>query len=850
MAPDTTLKKHWRKHKGTATNLALLFMSIGVALLGILAIWIATVKIPDFKVLEDIDIKGSTKIYDRTGEVLLYDLHQDMKRTVIPLSEISEYSKKATIAIEDAEFYSHHGIRITSIIRAVLANIIPGGSTQGGSTITQQVVKMTLLSPEKTIARKTKEWVLAIKLDASMNKDDILGLYLNEAPYGGTIYGIQEASRQYFGKAAKDLTLAEAAYLAAIPQLPTYYSPYGQHRDDLDKRKNLVLSRMRELGFITESEQEVALRETVAFLPQSPSGIKAPHFVFFIKDYLESKYGKDAVEAGGLKVTTTLDYAMQQKGEAVVKEYATINKEKFNASNAALVAIDPKNGDILTMVGSKDYFDKEIDGNYNIALAKRQPGSAFKPFVYAAAFEKGYTPDTVLFDLPTEFQTTCDALGRAYPGYSQNDCYMPENYDGIYRGPISLRNALAQSINVPAVKTLYLVGIKDALRTAKDMGIKTLTDPSRYGLTLVLGGGEVSLLDITSAYGVFANGGVRSPYRSILKIEDANGRVLEEATTANTTVLTKNIALMISDILSDNVARTPLFGADSPLYFGGRDVAAKTGTTNDYRDVWTVGYTPSLAVGAWAGNNDNSPMVKKTSGTIIAPLWHAFMQEVLPSLPDEEFEPPVIPNDPEKLKPVLRGNWIGGESFFIDSISGKLATDLTPKETRQEKIITNVHSILYWVDKNDPLGAAPEQPENDPQFRNWEFPIANWWQQHRGAYPLVRASDKPIAVDDVHTTTTAPKLSITSPLAGAVYLPNERVDVVVTSSGKYPLVKGDIFINSEFAGSVKNQPFVFSFTPANFGITEGNNDIRVIVYDAVYNSAEARALFSVRGGQN
>lgn len=825
-------------------------MSIGVLLIGTLIVWIATVKIPDFKVLEDINTKGSTKIYDRTGEILLYDLHQDKKRTVVPLSEISQYSKNATIAIEDAEFYSHHGIRITSIIRAVLSNTIPGGSTQGGSTITQQVIKMTLLSPEKTIARKTKEWVLAIKLDASMSKDDILALYLNEAPYGGTIYGIQEASRQYFGKAAKDLTLAEAAYLAAIPQLPTYYSPYGKNRADLDKRKNLVLDRMEALRFITKTENEIAQAEAVAFLPQSPSSIKAPHFVFFIKEYLESKYGKDTLETGGLKVTTTLDYTMQQKGEAVVKEYATLNKEKFNASNASLVAIDPKNGDILTMVGSKDYFDKEIDGNYNIALAKRQPGSAFKPFVYAAAFEKGYTPNTVLFDLPTEFQTTCDPLGRAYPGYNQNDCYMPENYDGLYRGPINLRNALAQSINVPAVKALYLVGIKDALRTAKDMGIKTLTDPSRYGLTLVLGGGEVSLLDITSAYGVFANGGVRNPYRSILKIENANGSVLEEAIIAEATVLPKNVALMISDILSDNTARTPLFGANSPLYFRERAVAAKTGTTNDYRDVWTVGYTPSLVVGTWAGNNDNSPMVKKTSGTIIAPLWRAFMEEVLPLLPEEEFEPPVIPNDLEKLKPVIRGVWLGGESFLVDTISGKRATSFTPKETLEEKVITDVRSILYWVNKNDPLGARPEEPEKDPQFRNWEFPIRQWWEQNRARYPIIRASDIPTTFDDIHTLETVPKIAITSPVVGTSYLPNERVTIAITSSGRYPLVKGDIFINGQFVGSVKNQPFVFSFTPSNFGITEGNNNIRVVAYDVVYNSAEVESSFFVDPSRN
>ena len=493
------------KRMGFSKNTLMFLAGVFILIAGIIAIWASSLKIPDFHSFEDRKVVNSTKIYDRTGQILLYDIHQDVKRTDIPFEQMSANIKNATVAIEDSEFYNHGGIRILSIIRAGLSNLFGIGKTQGGSTITQQLVKNTLLTQDKTITRKIKEWVLAIKIDGSMPKEKILEYYLNENPYGGNIYGIEEASKTYFNKDAQDLTLAEAAYLAAIPQSPTLLSPYGKNKDKLDARKDLVLSRMLELKFISQVEYDAAKSEVVAFAPQATTGIKAPHFVFFIKDYLEQKYGSDLVEQGGLKVTTTLDYNLQEKGEQIVKDGALQNEKDWNGKNAALVAIDPKTGQILTMIGSRDYFDKTIDGNFNVATASRQPGSSFKPFIYATAFNKGFTPDTVLFDLPTEFQTTCDAYGKALPGHNQDDCYMPSDYDGKYRVPMKLRDALAQSINIPAVKLFYLAGLKDSLKTAQDMGISTLTDINRYGLTLVIGGGEVSLLDMTSAYGVFAN---------------------------------------------------------------------------------------------------------------------------------------------------------------------------------------------------------------------------------------------------------------------------------------------------------------------------------------------------------
>ncbi|PIP68939.1 hypothetical protein COW91_02080, partial [Candidatus Nomurabacteria bacterium CG22_combo_CG10-13_8_21_14_all_32_8] len=613
-----------------------IFSVIGIFILmvGIIIIWISSLNIPDFHSFEDRKIVNSTKIYDRTGEILLYDIHQDIRRTNIPFEKMGANIKNATVAIEDSEFYNHNGIRITSIIRAALSNLFQIGIGGGGSTITQQLVKNTLLTQKVSYIRKIKEWILAIKIEKSMPKEKILEAYLNENPYGGNVYGIEEASKNYFDKNAQDLTLGEAAYLASIPQSPTMLSPYGKNKAKLDTRKNLVLFKMLENKFISQEEYDTTLNEVVTFIPQATIGIKAPHFVFFIKDYLEQKYGSEVVGKGGLNVITTLDYSLQEKAEEIVKEGALKNEKDWNGKNAGLVAIDPKTGQILTMVGSRDYFDKTIDGNYNIATAWRQPGSSFKPFIYATAFNKGFTPETVLFDLPTEFQTTCNAYGRALPGHNQRDCYMPEDYDGKTVGPINLRSALAESRNIPAVKLFYLSGLSDSLKTAEDLGISTLTDISRYGLTLVIGGGEVSLLDMTSAYGVFANSGIRNQYTGILKVEDINKKVLEEYFPNSREVLPKNTALIISNILSDEKSRVPTFGSHSILFIPGKDVAVKTGTTNNNKDAWTIGYTPSIVVGVWAGNNDNKPM-KKGGSAVAGPIWNKFINEALKVLPNE-----------------------------------------------------------------------------------------------------------------------------------------------------------------------------------------------------------------------
>ena len=687
---------------------------------GGVALWAASIKIPDIKSLGERKVVQSTTIYDRTGTILLDDLGDDVTRTIVPLSEISPFIQRATIAVEDATFYEHEGVRPLATFRALFLQPLRGKGVQGGSTITQQVVKNSILTTDRTITRKLKEWVLAVRLEQSLTKESILELYLNENPYGGAMYGVEEASQTFFGKPANDVSLAEAAYLASLPQAPTYYSPYGNNREALDGRKNYVLDRMLELGLATEADITDAKNEEVVFLPPAATGIRAPHFVFYVREQLEKEFGQEALLENGWRVITTLDAELQAKAEEIVKRKAFENEVKYKASNAALVAMVPQTGDIVAMVGSRDYFDTDIDGAVNVALAPRQPGSSFKPFVYAAAFEEGYAPETVTFDMPTQFSTLCPVDSTE----TEAPCYYPGNYDEKFRGPMSFRDALAQSINIVAVKALYLVGIQDALRVARAMGITTLNDPDRYGLTLVLGGGVVRLLEMVGAYGVFANEGVKNPPRGILKIEDRSGEVVQEYPLAPEEVLPQSIALSISDVLSDNEARAPEFGLNSALQIPGRHIAAKTGTTNDFRDTWILGYSPTLVVGAWAGNNDNTPMEKKIAGFIVAPIWNEFFVEALKTYPDTPFP------EPQKLvteasRPIIRGIWQGFDPVRVDAFTGVPVPENYGGLTKY-RVTSNVHDILHSVSRGDPLGPFPENPAEDPQYLRWEYGARAW----------------------------------------------------------------------------------------------------------------------------
>lgn len=694
-----------RSRRHALLAIVLILLGVGFFIAGGALVAVALTPVPDISSFAARQVDQSTKIYDRTGQVLLYDYNRDAKRSVIPLSAISPHAVNATIAIEDSDFYGHGGVRLASIVRAIYADILGGTLSQGGSTITQQVVKNELLTRKKSVVRKIHEWALAVRLEQAYSKDQILETYLNNIPYGGMLYGVEAAAEAYFGRPAKDLSLAQAAHLAAMIPAPSYYSPYGAHAKELAERKNLVLERMRTLGFIGDDELAGARAEQVSFATAGTRAIVAPHFVFYILDELEKEFGAQALMSG-LKVTTTLDADLQAKAETTVNRYALENEKKFKASNASLVAVDPATGQILSMVGSRDFFDKAIDGQYNAALALRQPGSAMKPFIYALALARGYTRDTVVFDVPTQFSTVCnpsDVFNNEPP------CYAPSNYDNTFRGPMTFETALAQSINIPAIKVLYLVGIRNAVDLAKSFGLATLGDPDRYGLTLVLGGGEVRLLDITGAYAAFANDGVKNAPIGILEVTDANGTVLRKFSPQSSVVLPANIARDVSAMLSDAPARLPEYPLDSPLSFRGYDVAVKTGTTDDTRDAWIVGYTPSVAVGVWAGNNDNSPMAKTIAGFIAAPMWHEVMAYALSKYPKAYFgEPSAIS---VSVPPMLRGDW------RIPDAGGNIVP----------------HSLLYWTDKNNPL-SLPTNPYQDPQFAYWEYGISSFYASHSGLF--------------------------------------------------------------------------------------------------------------------
>ncbi len=580
--------------------------------------------LPDPLELQNSPNPLATEIYDRSG-IMLYKLYGDRDRTLTNIDDLPPYVWEASIAVEDKNFWWHPGVDPEALLRAVTSNLSTG-SMQGGSTITQQLIKNTLLTPEKTYARKTKEIALALWTERLYSKKQILEMYLNEAPYGGATWGIESASETYFGKSAKDLTLGEAAYLAGLPASPTQYSPRGANPElGLDRQK-LVLERMAELGFISYDQAVKALETPLAIKPDSTQ-IRAPHFVMYVKDLLIQKYGAKKVMDGGLKVYTSLDYNLQQKIESIVK--AEISGLSYlNVQNGASMIVDGKTGQILAMVGSKDYYDLGF-GNYNSALALRQPGSSIKVVTYATGFKMGYTPGNTILDMPVSFP-------------DGDKKYSPVNYDSRFHGPVSVRTALGSSYNIPAVKMLATVGLNNMIQTAREMGITTFTDPHQYGLSLTLGGGEVRMIDMMSVYTTLSQLGTKKAITPILKITDSYGNVLEQYQDQSTDVLKPEIAYMITNILSDDSARTPAFGPHSLLYIPDHQVAVKTGTSDNKRDNWTFGYTPNYVVGVWVGNNDNTPMNPAlTSGvTGAAPIWNKIMHTLLDNQSSPNFEKP------------------------------------------------------------------------------------------------------------------------------------------------------------------------------------------------------------------
>jgi 1A family penicillin-binding protein len=643
----------------------------------------------------------STQIMDRNG-LLLYEIYTDQNRTPIKIEELPKYIPQATIAIEDKNFYKHHGFAWEGITRALL-NTIFKRNLQGGSTITQQLVKTTLLTPERTITRKIREALLSIATEARYRKDDILEMYLNHVPYGGTAYGIEQASQTYFGKDAKNLNLAEAALLAGLPQAPTRYSPFGANPEIAKQRQEQVLKRMLEDKYITQDQLNEAIDTPLNYVDQT-NNLQAPHFSLYVKQLLVDKYGESLVERGGLRVTTSLDLNLQNFAQdAVATEVAKLNRA--NVSNGAAIITKPRTGEILAMVGSRDYFDPEIDGNVNLTTSLRQPGSSIKPINYSVGLANGFTPSTLFLDVPTCFSV---------PGQPQ---YCPKNYDGKFHGPVQMRFALGNSFNIPAVKMLAANGVEAMIASASAMGITTFEDPSRYGLSLTLGGGEVRMVDMAVAFGVFSNQGLRVDLTPILKVETYQGKVLEEINFDDSLPVGEKVVdpantYLISHILLDNNSRSQAFGPSSQLIIPNHAVSVKTGTTDDLRDNWTIGFTPTYLVATWVGNNDNKPMspylVSGISGA--APIWNKIMREVLKDQPDE------WPTKPE--------NVVGME---VCSLTGYRSNPEHPCEAkrfeyfikgREPDLEPNLKQAIL-IDKTTGLPPAPNAslaPENlEPQ---------------------------------------------------------------------------------------------------------------------------------------
>ena len=729
--PHDMIKTVNKKSKSPKRKHALLkkswILAIPIIIFIGLFYWYILRDLPSPTKLSTGNMPQSSQIFDRNG-VLLYTIYNKRNQNFVPLTDIPKTVQEATIAIEDRDFYRHGPIDLRGIARAFVSTVFHR-TIEGGSTITQQLVKNSLLTSEQTIIRKIKEAILAFATELLYPKNKILELYLNEIPYGGTAYGIEAAAQTYFGKHAKDLDLAESALLAGLPQSPTTYSPFGSHPELSKNRQIFVLQAMQQQGYITKAQEQQAENEPLHY-QQFANDIKAPHFALYIKDLLEKKYGEKTVEEGGLVVKTSLDLSIQDMAQASVS--AEVDKlNDYHVTNGAALVTNPGTGEILAMVGSRDYFDTtNTDGNVNVTLMLRQPGSSIKPINYAVGLLNGYTAATPFVDEP-----------KCFPNPGHED-YCPLNYDYGWHGVQQMRYALGNSLNMPAVKMLKVNGVPAMIATASAMGITSLTDPNRYGLSLTLGGGEVTMLDMVTAFGVFANVGYRINLHPILKVTDHEGKVLEEYTPFSSPIFGKKVlpagvAYIMSNMLSDNGARLIDFGPSSELVIPKHTVSAKTGTTNDFRDNWTFGYTPSYVVGVWVGNNDNTPMNRIASGiTGAAPIWHDIMSDLLQNKPDEV---PQRPNDviqklvcstsglippadgtPNKC-PVRNEYFIQGtepkqvdtpQNVFIDKATQDLAkpgqTDNV--EQKPEEVVTDPLGDRYCITCNHPQPSPTPKP--------------------------------------------------------------------------------------------------------------------------------------------
>ncbi len=755
----------------------------------------------------------TTKLYDRTGQTVLVEIYGDKNRSVVNLDQIPVNCRNATIALEDKNFYKQGAFSVAGIGRALTGVVFKDPSKGGGSTITQQYVKNAFLTSERTWTRKFKEIILAIQIELLYKKDDILKLYLNEIPYGSTAYGIQAAAKTYYSKDAKDLTLGECTTLASMPQAPSYYS---RNKEALAARQSVALDNMVEQGYISQEQADAAKAENaVASMKMNnfAANVIAPHFVQYVRAQLEDKYGVKRVNEGGLKVITSLDLSKQKIAEDAVKNNIA-GVRKYGGSNAALVSEDVQSGEMLAMVGSYDYNDPNV-GNFNVAAANRQPGSSFKPIVYATLFKGNWGPGSTVYDVQTDF----------------GGGYKPKNYTGRFYGAQSIRTALSSSLNIPAVKALYIAGIGNTIQTANDLGITTFTkdDQSRLGLSMALGAGEVKLTEMVNAFTAFPSGGEIRKQVTVLSITDSTGKVIEKNTADENKakqVLDPQVSWEINSILSDNQARCSLgvFSCNNPLTLRGKTVAAKTGTTEDYKDAWTMGYTKRTVTGVWAGNNDNKPMTQAAS-IVSAPIWQEYMSKATASEPNEQFDKPSglkqvtldadtgkSPNSATRkqrtdffaawYKPVGNATTASGK---INKLDGKLATECTPSDALQDVTANTV---------------SAEIPATDISYPRWQPPVAAWAASQGlaagagGALPSEKSTmhscsdSKPAAIINVTPSSgsnflvTAAVTSGTNPANKLVYLINDQeyTSQQIGGSGVYPLA-----IQPNIAGPIKIQ---------------------------------------------
>lgn len=803
--------------------------ALGVLSITILVAWVGK-DLPDPDRLTDRQIAQSTKIYDRTGEHMLYEIFTDQKRTMVEFDKIPKQLINAVVATEDTAFYEHKGIRPLSILRSVVYGLLGKSRLgSGASTLTQQLVKNAILTNEHTYTRKIKELILSVRLEQKYSKDQILKIYFNEIPYGSTNYGVESASHSYFNKSVSELNLEEIAILAGLPKAP---SKYLTNKVALKNRRDFVLERMFEEGFITREEADETQVKPVS-LSQEFGKIKAPHFVLYVKEQLVEMFGEQTVDTGGLKVITTLDWEKQEIAETAVKEESEKTFTESEANNASLVALDPKTGQILAMVGSRDFFDDKIDGQFNVAtLGKRQPGSSFKPIVYAAAFEKGYTPDTILFDVETNFAVS----GKDY---------IPKNYDLKDHGVVTMRQSLQGSLNIPAVQTLYLVGAEKGVDFAERMGYTTLSEGD-FGLSLVLGGGEVKLLEHANAYSIFANNGVFYKHASILSVEDNTGSTLFEwKKTKGEKVLDEGVAATVSNVLSDDEARAFVFGAGGILTLPDRKVAVKTGTTNGYVDAWTIGYTPSLVSGVWVGNTNNAPMRKGDGGSkLAAPIWNHFMREALKNTSVEEFPAPPA-NDAQK--PILRGSSGVGIKVLVDKVTGKLATSSTPSDYIVEQSYIPPHSILHYVNKDDPRGPIPTDPTQDPQYEVWEKAIQDWVIREKTNNPewQINFGEPPTESDDIHSLELAPTLEVIYPTASST-INTRQINTNIRVSAPRGVAKVTYKLDEKYVGTIKEAPFNLNYYATD--IEDGYHVLTIIAEDDIGNPIQQQIPFTLAAG--